>query len=494
MFDQSGRRSSTDADGLEDDDDNLSVSALDPQTLSARMTSGSVARRLRGVWRASGALAALALVAVLIVAVAPHLPRPSPTIPQVPYTTLAVPGDMASCLGGASWSPDGQRIAAVASASCSAPDMAPVGHEPNAQIFDAATGRLIESFQLDSAVRSELSRQGIVGFDSGSYDIGYYDSNWSPDGRLLEVGFDVYGASVGDAGVALVTLTGAQRGQVRVALNPPDTASAAPANGFALIPVERWDVVTGSQTIIYLTPALAYRWLSSDVLVAAEPLPNTPGTTSAPLPTSSSTTDAALGDGRAFSMWRSGVITPVTATACGGNGVTLQPLSQPYALLTLSATVWSPDDRYLLSAFVESRLPAVAGHPAAITNAYSPCDSGLPPDQLPLAPAHDKALSAALALLDPVGGNQLTLAWSPDGRRLAVTNFAIAQGVGSLLVYDCATGATLHHFTGEQFGAARTQYGATQEPVWSPDGSRLQLTVSGAVAKLVILGPAALGQ
>ncbi|HET9111885.1 MAG TPA: hypothetical protein VFN78_13735 [Ktedonobacterales bacterium] len=490
MFDQPGRRSSTDADGLEDDDDNLSVSALDPQTLSARITSGSVARRLRGAWRASGALAALALATVVIVAVAPHLPHPSQTVSQVPYTALDAPGDLASCLVGASWSPDGQRIAVVSSASCSAPYTASGRHEPNALIFDAATGHQVETFQMDSAVRSALSRQGIVSFDSGSYDIDYYDSNWSPDGHLLEVGFAVYGASVGNAGVAFVTLSGAQRGQVRVALNPSG-ANAAPANGFALIPVERWDVVTGSQTTIYLPPALAYRWLPSDVLVAAEPLPDT---ASAPLPTTSSTTDAAPGDERAFSMWRSGFIHPVTATACSGNGVTFQPLSQPYALLTLSATVWSPDDRYLLSAFVETRLPTIAGHPAAATNAYSPCDSGLPPDQLPLAPAHDKGLSAALALLDPVGGNQLTLAWSPDGRRLAVTDFALAQGVGSALVYDCTTGAILHRFTGEQFGAARAQYGATQDPVWSPDGSRMLLTVSGAVAKLVILGPAALGQ
>jgi Tol biopolymer transport system component len=110
-----------------------------------------------------------------------------------------------------------------------------------------------------------------------------------------------------------------------------------------------------------------------------------------------------------------------------------------------------------------------------------------------MAPAHDKGLSAALGLLDAQGGNQLTLAWSPDGRRLAVSNFAIAQDVGSLIVYDCASGATLQRFTGGQFGSNSKQYGATENPIWSPDSSRLLLTVNGVVAKVVILGPAALG-
>ena len=488
MFDHPGPRAS--ADGApDDDDDELSVSALDPQRNSIGRSVESIGRLLRRVWRASGALAALALVAVVVVAVVPHLPRPRQTLPQVPYTALSAPGDMASCLMGASWSRGGQQIAAVASASCGAPYMAVGKPQPNLLIFDAATGHEVVSYHLDSAVRSALARQGLAGLDSDAYDISYYDTGWSPDGRLIEVGFDVYGASIADAGVALVPLSGVQRGQARVVLNPPDSGSPAPANGFALIPIQRWDVVTGSLSVIYLAPALAYRWLPSDVLMADQPLP---ANASMRPPTSAPATGTASGGGQLFSMWSSGDITPVTATACGGNGVTLQPLRQPYALLTLSATAWSPDSRYLLTTFVQTRLPVVPGHPASTTNGYSPCDSGLPPDQLPTAPAHDKGLSAALGLLDAVGGNQLTLAWSPNGQRLAVTNFAIEQGVGSLLVYDCATGALLHRFTSEQFGAARAQYGATQDPVWSPDGSRLLLTVTGVIAKLVILGPAAL--
>ncbi len=490
MFGQPGPTSSTDGEP-EDDDDNLSVSALDPDSVSSRLAVGSIGRRLRRVWRASGALAVFALIAVVVVAVAPHLPRSHPAPPQIPFTALAAPGDMASCLMGASWSPDGRRIAAVASTSCGAPYTGAGKPQPNAVIFDATTGHQVAAYGLDADVRAALARQGIIGADIEANDVSYFQATWSPDGRLLEVGFAIYSAAFSDEGVALITLAGAQRGQVRVALNQPNAVAPSPANGFALIPIQRWDVVTGSQTIIYLAPALAYRWLPSDVLVADEPLP---ANASALPPGASPATDAAIADGQAFSMWRSGFIAPVTAASCGSNGMTLQPLDHPYGLLTLTTTAWSPDSRYLLNALVEMRMPTVVSHPLAASNGGRPCDNGPPPSQLPTAPTHDKGLSAALALLDTGGGNQLAVTWSPDGRRLAVSNFVIAQDTSSLIVYDSASGAVLQRFSGEQFGSTRAQYGATQNPVWSPDGSHLLLTVSGVVPKLVILGPAAFGR
>jgi Tol biopolymer transport system component len=75
-----------------------------------------------------------------------------------------------------------------------------------------------------------------------------------------------------------------------------------------------------------------------------------------------------------------------------------------------------------------------------------------------------------------------------------VSTFSPAQGTGAVVVYNCATGAALQRFTGDQFEAttAGGNY-LTQNPVWSPDGSRLLLTISGPIAKLVILGPQSLG-
>ncbi|HZC07992.1 MAG TPA: hypothetical protein VE338_20315 [Ktedonobacterales bacterium] len=481
------------ADNDPDDDDDLSISALEPEDGSSWLVASNVGRRLKGTWRASGVVAALALAAIIAVVVAPHVPRPSFTRSQVSYTALAASSDLAQCLSGLSWSPDGQRIAAVASAPCGVPYTAPATLQPNLLIFDAASGRLAATYGLDRAVRGALARLGFVGANGASYDISYYETNWAPTGRMIAVGFGVYGAAVGDSGMALVTLSGANRGRVVVSLNPPDSASGASGNGFAPMPVERWDVVDGSHATIYLAPALTYHWLPSDVLVADEPLPTNASAVAPTMPEPSPTSDVAHVAEQSFSMWRTGMISPVTATQCASEGVTVQPLTQPYALLALTTSAWSPDGRYLLDAFLQLRLPTKVGRPIASFDGSSPRDSGPAPDQLPMAPAHDKGLSAALGLLDAQGGNQLTLAWSPDGRRLAVSNFAIAQDVGSLIVYDCASGATLQRFTGGQFGSNSKQYGATENPIWSPDSSRLLLTVNGVVAKVVILGPAALG-
>jgi hypothetical protein len=188
-----------------------------------------------------------------------------------------------------------------------------------------------------------------------------------------------------------------------------------------------------------------------------------------------------------------GGLSPVNATSCGANGVTIQPLLTPYANLTLGAIAWSPDGRYLLEPSIQARLPAIAGHPLASANGSHPCDSGLAPDQLPSAPIHDNGLRSALGLLDPQGGNQLTLAWSPDGRHLAVQTFAFAQNSGEVVVYDCSTGAALQYFTGDLFVPAPSVAESAQNPVWAPDSAHLLLSISGPEAKLVVVGPRSFG-
>lgn len=475
----------------DDDDDDLSVSALEP-TRASQLQAARLGRSLRRVWRVAGVVTLLALVAIVVVAVAPHLPRAAQPSAQIPSTTLQASSAVAACLMGASWSPDSRQIAAVESAPCGQPYMGQGATQPNLLIFDARTGRQIAAYTLDNAVNVALKRIGLRVSSASSYDISYYETRWSPNSRLMAVGFGVYGELGGYSGVAVVTLTGLQRGQVTVLLNPPNSALPAPANGFVLAPVERWDVVEGASATIYLAPALAYRWLPSDVLVADQPLPTNASAPPPTMPTTPTTPAGVMGDGQSVSMWQTGTISPVTATTCGGDGVTVQPLSQPYALLTLSAPVWSPDGRYLLDANVSARLATAPGHPQPTANDASPCDSGPTPDQLPSAPLHDKALHAALGLLDPYGATQLTLAWSPDGRRLAVTTLVIAQGTGSLAIYDCASGASLQRFSGAQFEADVAQYSLAQNPVWSPDSAHLLLTISRPDPKLVILGPQAL--
>lgn len=479
---------------MDDDDDDLSVSALEPERASPRrFRAANAARSLRRVWRASGVLTLLALVAIVAVAVAPHLPRVAAPPAQIPYTALQVSSDVATCLMGVSWSPDSRQIAAVESSPCGQPYLGPSGTsgpvaaQPNLLIFDAVTGRQVAAYPLDSAVNVALQAVGLKVNGLSSYNISYYETSWSPDSRRMAVGFAIYGELGSDSGVAMVMLTGAQRGQVRVLLTEPNSLLPDHTNGFDLAPVERWDAVDGAHTTIYLAPALTYRWLPSDVLVADQLLP---ANASAPAPTTP-TADAAEG-AQSVSMWQMGTISPVTSTACDAVGMTAQPLSQPYALLTLSASAWSPDGRYLLDANVETRLATVPGRPKPAASGASPCDSGPEPDQLPSAPLHDKALLAALSLLDPYGNTQLSLAWSADGRRLAVTTLAMAQDTGSLVVYDCASGEPLKRLSGAQFEAGAAQYSLAQNPIWSPDSAHLLLTISRPDPKLVILGPQAL--
>ena len=485
-----------------DDDDNaddgvLHVSALDadqsPEGASRLPRLPGLSPALRRVWRASGVVTVIALVAVAVALVAPHLPQLPTAHRQIPYTALQAPDVLVNCLAGASWSRDGHQIAAVASNPCAAVG-ASATPPPNLFIFDSATGKPVASYNLDPAVEAALARIGLSRSSGTGYDISYYESSWSPDDHLLAVEFGVYGEMGGDVGVAVVTLTGAQRGHTRVMLEDlNDTSLTQPSNGFALIPMERWDIADSSHMTVYLQPALAYRWLPSDVLVASDPLPASASAPAPSEPTSIPESAFGAGDHQDVNMWQSGTVVPVTAAVCGSDGSTIGPLGTPYALLTLTAPAWSPDGRYLLDVFVQARLPTVAGHPAQSGVGLSPCDSGPQPDQLPRAPYHDKALVAALRLLDAQGGNQLTLAWSPDGARLAVATLNFAQNSGSLLIYARASGQLIQNFSVADFEANVAQYSLAQNPVWSPDGRSLLLTIARPDAQVVILGPQALG-
>ncbi len=476
-------------------DDDLSVTALEPASAAPRWQRlpGDARRRLRQVWRASGVVALVALVAIVFVAVAPHLPRPAQPRFTPPYTALQAPSDAARCLTPGAWSPDGRQVAAIASGSCQSLYLAPAPTADNLLIFDAATGRRVAAYVLDSAVSAALIQSGVENVNISNSAIEYFETDWSPDGQLMAAPFAFYSEQFVGVGVAVVTLTGTARGHVRVLLEAPDaqnlTQSTAPDNGFDPVPAQRWDLTQGAQTTIYLAPALAYHWLPSDVLVADEPLPASaaaPAPVEAPAPTP---TGDSIG-GQAFSLWRVGYLTLVNAQSCDSN-VATRPLSAPYAYLTLTSPVWSPDGRYLLEASAQARLPAFEAHTAS-ADKITMCDSGLAPDQLPSAPLHDKGLQSALTLLDPLGGNQLTLAWSTDGRRLAAAMVRFTPNTGAVVVYDCVTGAALQRFTGDEFVAHPVGNYLAEYPVWSPDGAHLLLTINGPVAKLVILGPQAL--
>src|SRR5205807_1678212 len=92
-----------------------------------------------------------------------------------------------------------------------------------------------------------------------------------------------------------------------------------------------------------------------------------------------------------------------------------------------SITAWSPDGNYLVQGVVMKAIIEPSGHP--FPNPMILNDLHM--NHTPLLPVHDTALLRATF-------GSLAIAWRPDGRVLAASNFT-----GSVDLYDCATGKKL---------------------------------------------------
>ncbi len=498
MNDGSRLPSRFDDDGSDDD---LTISALEPDespesrpALVEALANGM--RQLRGVWQASGVVALVTLFAMLAVLIGPHLPRLPETHPRPVYLSLGVDESVARCLSGFAWSRDGRFISAVRSPTCSTPYVGGSAQQPNLYLFTTSTGKLLSTFTLDSDVNAALGRKGFRASDFATYSINYFETDWSADGQSIAVPFFIYGDQAAFDGVVLVSV----RHGASIAITSTMLASfsgfGAPKGGVLQAATERWDVLTGAKSSISLEPSLHYHWLPTDVLVADEPLsPN-----GATPPAGSLTPPGNPIGAQSFSMWRSGSVSLENATMCGD--ITMRPTTSPFAALSLESIAWSPDGRYLLLVSVQTVLPSSAPTgetPAPTPEDGAPCYGGLAPGQSSITvPMHDAGLKSALRLLtlDPKGDNFLTLAWSPDGQQLAVGATSFLHLSGSVVIYDCATGAALRTFTGSQFSpnGATSELDVLVNPVWSPDGSRLLVTVSGPSAQIVIIQPQTLSQ
>lgn len=484
MNDGSRLPSRFDDDGSDDD---LTISALEPEDASASRPAlvealANGMRQLRGVWQASGVVALVTLFAMLAVIIGPHLPRLPETHPRPVFLRLEVGESVARCLSGFAWSRDGRFVSAVRSPACSTPYVGGAAQQPNLYLFNTSTGKLLSTLTFDSDVNATLARKGLSASGFATYSISYFETDWSADGQSIAVPFFIYGDQAAYDGVVLVSVQHGASIAITSTLLESFSGFGSPKGGPPLAATERWDVPTGVKSSISLDPALHYHWLPTDVLVADEPLlPN-----GATPPAGSLTPPGNPIGAQSFTMWRTGSVSLMNATMCGD--ITIRPTTSPFAALSLDSTAWSPDGRYLLLLSVQAVLPASAPTPEADT----PCYGGLAPDQTSMiAPMHDAGLKSALRLLtlDPKGDNYLTLAWSPDGQRLAVGATSFLHLSGSVVIYDCATGAALRTFSGGQFSpnGVGTGLDVLMNPVWSPDGSRLLVTVSGQSAQVIIL-------
>ncbi len=401
----------------------------------------------------------------------------------------------------ASWSPDGQEIAVLGYANkCPSDDPISYAYQPGiVAIYSAATGTLVGRFNPDPAIAAALRLKPpqLPALGSGSSKapprgdtqhqiITYGNVLWSPDGTRLALLFAVdyfynvqvqgNGAQYGTAswyGVATMTPSG---GSPRVVAGPmPIFSEDTPA----ALPWE-YDLAQGR----YVPPpsaainafgapqphptGLAYAWNPDGTLAIQQPLiPNKLPQTPKLGPVGNPTRDAS------FTIWQPGHIGPDSQLGPG-----VYQYSWQFA-------AWSPDGRYIM--------PSLGTIGFGFGELLVPRKYGLTPQQLAsdlnpaevYLPIRDAALRAMLQH-DITGA----VAWSPDGRRLAVIPEFLHgnndQGVdlAGMRLYDCASGYQIAHLTTAVGGSSVYQ----PTIAWSPDGK--QLMVSAEVTSTSTIAPA----
>jgi WD40-like Beta Propeller Repeat len=431
-----------------------------PRAASTSAHSQPRARRRRR-WRiAVGVFSVVAVIASVILLV---LPVP-PARPVRPAVVLIVPrGDGVECARDTEWAPDSTRLVVLGYArGCPDASGGATGHTGTVLIYSALTGALISRIQPDARII-------LAAGASPNSEIEYSAVLWSPDGKRLAISF---GVTSGGPSLEGVYLCDANGGHARVLLHT--SASGRINTGM-------WDLQAGTYIPeAPLPPALSYRWTPDGALAAPAPL-----TATAVLPAPQL---RAIGDpdgGTAFSTWQPGAIT------LRAIGTTSQDARGGAYVLSTSYAVWSPDGRYLIpSAGIEARVPSAdASAPSrAILAAL-----GL--ENAPVLPVRDRALQIALDRLgalapDQHGNSPMLVAWSPEGRLLAVQLVPSERddvphiSHHALVIYDCATGKPLVALTPD---ATPTPTEGLTLVRWSPNGARL-LLFDNQLGTLTIFG------
>lgn len=402
----------------------------------------------------------------------------------------------------ATWSPDGQSIAVLGYVNkCPSDDPISYAYQPGVvAIYSAATGALIGRFNPDPAIAAalrlkppQLPAPGSGGpgtpprGDTQHQIITYGNVLWSPDGTRLALLFAVdyfYNVQVQGNGVqygtaswyGVATMAPSGGSPVVVAGPTPTFSEDSPA----AVPWE-YDLVQGRYVLPPTAPSsaygvpqprsagLAYAWNPDGTLAIQQALP--PGSvpkTPRLGPVGNPTHDAS------FTIWQPGRITPDSQFGLGVYQYTWQ------------FAAWSPDGRYVM--------PPLGSVGFGFGELLVPRKYGLTPQQLAsdlnpaevYLPMRDAALRTLLQQ-DITGA----VAWSPDGRRLAVIpeilhgNNDQGADLAGMRLYDCASGYETVRFTGA-VGAGEQAYQPTM--AWSPDGK--QLMVFATISSSSTIAPA----
>lgn len=471
-----------------------------PSSAPAPAPSSAPARRSRKplVIAAISVLVLMAVAGGLIVRAISARPSSTATTPQQVFTTsiLRPGGNDASCPQDVAWSPDGATVAFLGY-QLSCPSSNPTGYSYHAGVvvlYDAAKGVVTDTIKPDPIIGAALGLKPPTiatprpfsapdDHNTSQQVVDYSHVLWSSDGKQLAVTFSVLLATgVTHGGIATemvegVLLMSPSGGNTRVLSHT--MAHDEAYSGLWNLATGEYITASGSTTWsgsantgwfaaqALMPPAPAYQWDGAGHLVA----------------TTASTAVGQANGARAFSVWQPGVARLISQVYSGNLGQS-QPLKTPVETWESPFAAWSANGNYLLAN------SNVYGWRVDVPGQQAPDAATLARLGLANAPTlqpRDAAMAAALKSYHDLsqnaeaGNTPLYMAWSPDGKRLAVEASAYTlRGQASpqirdfaVQIYDCASGKLLGTLIPNL--TLNGDYSGTAFLRWSADGSRLLL-------------------
>jgi WD40 repeat protein len=370
--------------------------------------------------------------------------------------------DGLACLVDATWSPDGTLAAILGyTQGCPHNDFVPA----QVNVYDTHTGKLVAHWTPDypvtrtlygtayypASLRAVTDRKPLPGTNGGFVSVTpiYYTRIlWSPDGRYLALTFTASTRLHNYGGVMLI---GSDGNAAQVFLQQQSNTNPL---------YSEWNLSLGAPVNTSPAPtALGYSWGSSGSLLPRSVLNDQ--TLVPPPPV------GPVGNpdgGYSFTIWQPGVAIIVS-----------QAHSPSVYIWKTNVAAWSADGNYLVEGINLRAIIEPTGSPFPDPMVLT----ALNLNHTPLLPVHDTALLRATS-------GSLAIAWRPDGRVLATTNFT-----GSVDLYDCTTGQMLESL--KVLANRPPIAGSSAMLRWSPDGTHLLLS-SAQWGILNIWGPGQLPQ